>query len=322
MTSVVETRPTLGFIGLGAMGSRIAGRLLEAGYPLGVFNRSREKAQALAEQGARVHESPRALAHDSGVVLSMLSDDAAVKETLLGSEGALGGMRAGTTLIDLSSVYPETSRTLAAAARERGIAVLDAPVSGSTPQAADGSLVVFVGGERETYEECRPMLDVIGQSIFYLGPSGAGSTMKLVVNAILGDTMQALAEAVTLGERAGLDKATLFDVLSQSAVITPGQKAKLENARADAYPVNFALRLMWKDFGNVLRLAQAYAVPMPVTAAARQVYAVEQAKGIEEDFSAVIRTTAELAGLPATSADQNSRPLDSASQRSSLAIHQ
>jgi len=123
--------------------------------------------------------------------------------------------------------------------------------------------------------------------------------MKLVANALLGAEMQALGEAIALGVRAGLDRDALFDTLGGTAVLTPGQKAKLENARTDAYPATFALRLMWKDFGNILRLAHAYAVPMPLTAAAQQVYAVEQARGIEEDFSAVIRTTAELGGLSA-----------------------
>ncbi|HTE83988.1 MAG TPA: NAD(P)-dependent oxidoreductase [Dehalococcoidia bacterium] len=290
MSDATTTMPALGFIGLGAMGSRMARRLLQAGYPLGVFDRSQEKVQPLAEQGARTYESPRALARDADVLMSSLADDAAVEQVLLGFEGTLKEMHAGTTLIDLSSVYPDTSRALAAAGQARGVAVLDAPVSGSTPQAADGSLIMFVGGDRNTYERCRPILDVVGQTSFYMGPNGAGSTMKLVANALLGAEMQALAEAIALGERAGLDREALLNTLGGTAVLTSGQKSKLENVRAGAYPVTFALRLMWKDLGNVLRLAQACAVPMPVTAAAQQVYAAEQARGIEEDFSAVIRT--------------------------------
>jgi 3-hydroxyisobutyrate dehydrogenase-like beta-hydroxyacid dehydrogenase len=156
---------------------------------------------------------------------------------------------------------------------------------------------MFVGGDSEAYERCRALLHVLGTAIFYLGPSGAGTTMKLVVNSLLGVEMQALAEAITLGERAGLDKGALLDVLAQTTVLTPGQKAKLENSRNEQYPVAFALRLMWKDFGNVLRLAQEQAVAMPATSAAAQVCAVEQAREIEEDFSAVIRTTEELAGI-------------------------
>jgi 3-hydroxyisobutyrate dehydrogenase-like beta-hydroxyacid dehydrogenase len=123
--------------------------------------------------------------------------------------------------------------------------------------------------------------------------------MKLVVNGLLGAGMQALAEALVLGQRAGLEKDTLLDVLEQTSVLAPGLKRKLPNARSDSYPVQFPLRLMWKDFGNLLRLAQQRAVPMPTTAAAQQASAIEQAKGIEEDFSAVIRTMEELAGLAA-----------------------
>jgi 3-hydroxyisobutyrate dehydrogenase len=233
------------------------------------------------------------------VVLSSLADDAAVEEVLLGPNGVVASARAGTTVIDVSSVFPTTIRRVAAMARDRGINVLDAAVSGSTPQAEEGSLVIFVGGDPDVYERSRPILDVIGGSVFRLGPSGAGATMKLVVNTLLGVGIQALAEAIALGERAGLERDLLLDVLGQTAVLTLGQKAKLEYARREAYPVNFALRLMWKDFGNILRLAEACEVPMPATAAAQQIFTIEQAKRREEDFSAVIQTMRELAAVTA-----------------------
>lgn len=299
MTATSTTRPTIGFIGLGIMGSRMARRLLEAGYPLGVYNRSPEKGQPLAARGARIFDSPRDLAGQADVIMSSLADDAAVEQVLLGTDGALAGARPGALLIDLSSVRPDTARTVAAAAIGRGVAMLDAAVSGSTVQADEGSLVVLVGGDPAAYERGRPLFEVIGAASHYLGPSGAGATMKLVVNTLLGVGMQALAEAITLGERAGLDKATLLDVLAQTAVITPGQRAKLANVRREDYPATFPLRLMWKDLGNVLRLAQERATPMPVTAAAQQVYAAAQAQRIEEDFSAVIRHAEESADVPA-----------------------
>jgi 3-hydroxyisobutyrate dehydrogenase-like beta-hydroxyacid dehydrogenase len=279
------------------MGSRMAGRLLDAGYPLGVYNRTRERREPLRARGASVYDSPRALAQHADVVLSSLTDDAAVEAALLGPEGALAGARAGATFIDLSSIYPETSRRVAAAAERQGAALLDAPVSGSAPQAEAGQLVIFVGGDEGVYERHQPLFEVLGQTRFYLGPSGAGTTMKLVANALLGVGVQALAEAITLGERAGLDRNALLDVLAQTAVIAPTHRSKLANARTETYPVAFALRLMWKDYGNILRLAQGCAVPMPVTAAAQQVMAVEAARAVEEDYSAVIRTTEELAGV-------------------------
>jgi 3-hydroxyisobutyrate dehydrogenase-like beta-hydroxyacid dehydrogenase len=246
----------LGFVGLGYMGARVAGRLLEAGYPIGVYNRTREKTQAVAARGAHVYESPQELARAAEVVLSMLADDAAVEQVMLGANGIVAAARPGTTIIDLSSVHPDTSRSLARAA--------------STPQAEEGSLVVFVGGDSAVYEQCRPILDVIGNQVFYLGPNGSGATMKLVANSLLGAGMQALAEALVLGQRGGLDREVLVDVLEQTAVLAPGLKRKLENARAQQYPVQFPARLMWKDLGNVLRLAEERAVPMPVTGAAQQ----------------------------------------------------
>jgi 3-hydroxyisobutyrate dehydrogenase-like beta-hydroxyacid dehydrogenase len=285
-----RTKPTLGFVGLGYMGSRIARRLIDTGYPLQVYNRTWDKTHGLAERGAHVRGSVQELARDVDIVLSMLADDAAVEQVMLGPDGVVAAAPPGTVIVDLSSVHPDAST-----AQIRDVAVLDASVSGSTPQAQDGSLVLFVGGERAVYERCRPVLEVLGNHIFYLGPSGAGATMKLVANSLLGVGIQALAEAVVLGERAGLDRNTLLDVLEQTAVVTAGQKRKLENARAGEYPVEFPLRLMWKDFGNALRLAEQTAVSMPTTAAAHQVLAIEQAKSIEEDFSAVIRTMEQLA---------------------------
>ena len=287
----------LGFVGLGYMGSRISSRLIDAGYPVGIYNRTRDKTRALAERGARVYDSPRELAADADAMLSMLADDAAVEQVMLGQDGIVAAARPGSTIIDLSSVHPDTTRRVASAARLRDVAVLDASVSGSTPQAEDGSLVVFVGGERSAYEQWRPVLEVIGNHIFYLGASGAGATMKLVANSLLGAGMQALAEALVLGQRAGLDRTTLLDVLEQTAVVTPGQKHKLENARSGEYPVEFPLRLMYKDLLNVERLAGQRAVPTPAIAAAQQMFAVEQAKGREEDFSVIIRTMEELSGV-------------------------
>lgn len=287
----------LGFIGLGTMGSRMAMRLLNAGYQLGVYNRTAERARALGEAGAHVYASPADLAGDADVILTMLADDAAVEQVILGPNGVVAAARSGATIVDLSSVHPDTSQRVATTARLKDVGVLDAAVSGSTPQAEDGSLVMFVGGEATVYERCRPALDVLANQIFYLGPSGAGATMKLVVNGLLGTGMQALAEALALGQRAGLDRQKLLDVLEHTSVLAPGTKRKLLNARSDTYPVQFALRLMWKDFVNVVRLADQHAVPIPTMAAAQQAYAVEEAKGLEEDFSAVVRTMEELAAI-------------------------
>ena len=288
-------KPRIGFIGLGRMGSRMARRLLDAGYRLSVFNRTPDKTRPLAEAGARVHFAPRALAAESEIVLSSLADDDAVTEALLGHEGVLAGARPGSVLVDLSSVYPSTSRAVFRAAQARGVAMLDAPVAGSTGPAEQGRLAIMVGGERATYERCRPIFDVLGRASFYLGPSGAGSTMKLVNNAILAMEMQALAEAIALGEKGGLPRAEMLAVLGETGVVAPAQMPKLDNARDDRYPVAFLLGLMAKDLGNALRLAQEVLAPMPVAAVTRQVQAAEQGLGFDEDYSTVIRLMRELA---------------------------
>ena len=177
--------------------------------------------------------------------------------------------------------------------------MIDAAVSGSVVQVDQGTLVIFVGGDPETYQQCRAILAILGQSIFYMGPSGMGTTMKLVVNTLLGVGMQALAEAIALGEKAGLPRSGLLDVLEQTYVLSASQKSKLANVQEGQYPTQFALALMHKDLGLVLQQADAAAVIMPVTAAAEQMYTAALAQGMNEDFSIVIKFMEDLAGVPA-----------------------
>src|SRR2546430_2221179 len=220
---------------------------------------------------------------------------------MYGPDGVLAGARAGATLVDMSTVSPLTSRRLHEAGRNKGVSVLEAPVSGSTLEAEQGQLVIFVGGEEDVYQKCQPILAVLGSKTFYLGPSGAGATMKLCVNTLLGLGVQALAEAIALGLKAGLPRARFLQVLGETAVVSPSQKAKLENARNDEYPPAFALRLMFKDFGLIVDTAMEWSVPMPATAAAVQVAAAEHARQLaahtDEDFSVIIRAMERLAGV-------------------------
>ena len=290
-------KPDLGFIGMGHMGSHMAQRLLDAGYQVTVYDRTREKAQEVGQRGALVAPTPKELAANCQVVLVCVTDDEAQHDVMFGPEGALAGVHAGSIIIDLSTVSPDASRRLFQAAREQGVPMIDAAVSGSVPQVDQGSLVIFVGGEQETYEQCKPILDVLGQNSFSMGASGMGTTMKLVVNTLLGLGMQALAEAIALGEKAGIEKGLLLDVLGQTAVLTPGQKSKLENVRREQYPTNFALSLMHKDFSLVLSQAYNASVSMPATAAAQQMYTAAMAKGMDADFSIMIQFMEELASL-------------------------
>ena len=291
----------VGFIGLGAMGSRMASRLLAAHHDVVVYNRTPERARPLEQGGAKVATTPHELAAGVDVVLSSVANDAALEQVMFGPDGALAGTRAGATVIEMSTVNPRTSRRLHEAARGKGVSVLDAPVSGSTVQAEQGQLVIFVGGEEDVYQKCQPILAALGSKTFYLGPSGAGATMKLCVNTLLGLGVQALAEAIALGLKAGLPRERFLQVLGETAVVSPSQKAKLENARKDEYPAAFALRLMFKDFGLIVGTAMELSVPMPATAAAVQVAAAEHARQlaahVDEDFSVVVRVMERLAGV-------------------------
>ncbi len=298
-------KPRVGFIGLGHMGSAMVKRLLDAGYPLAVYDRTFAKAEEVGRLGdtVSVAETAKDLAEQSDVVMICVTDDEAQQQVTIGrdgqdgGDGALAGVRDGAAIIDLSTVSPSASRRLHDAAREHGVAMVDAAVSGSVPQVEQGNLVIFVGGESETFQRCRPLLEPLGKRIFYMGKSGMGTTMKLVANTLLGLGMQALAEAIALGEKAGLEKRLLLDVLDQTAVLTPGQKAKLENVAHEQYPTQFALSLIHKDFRLVLDEAYAASVPMPSTAAAQQMYAAAAARGLEADFSIMIQFMEELAGV-------------------------
>ncbi len=299
-----KLKPSIGFIGMGHMGSHMAQRLLDAGYQLTVYDRTEEKAQEVGQRGAQVAQTPKDLAANCQVVMACVTNDEAQQDVVFGPEGALAGVHGDSMIIDLSTVSPGASRRLYQAAKEQGVPMIDAAVSGSLPQVDQGSLVIFVGGEQKTYQECKPLLDVLGTSSFYMGPSGMGTTMKLVVNTLLGLGMQALAEAIALGEKAGLEKGLLLDVMGQTTVLTPGQKSKLENVKREEYPTNFALSLMHKDFRLVLSQAYDLSVSMPATAAAQQMYTAAMAKGRDADFSLMIQFMEELAGLSTISEER------------------
>jgi 3-hydroxyisobutyrate dehydrogenase len=286
-------KPRLGFIGMGGMGSRMAARLMAAGYDLTVYNRDRSRTRSLEAQGAKVAPDPDDLAANADIVLSSLADDAAVEQVMLSPGRVLARARPGTVFIEMSTVSPSLSRHLHASAREKGVLVLDAPVSGTTTVAERGELVIFVGGDEAAYEHCLPVLQALGRAAHYMGPGGSGASMKLCANVLLGLGIQALAEAVAFGLKAGLQRERLVEVLGGTAVVSPSQKSKLDNVLHQAYPPAFPLRLMYKDYGLILDTAMDLHAAMPATAAAAQVSAAEVARqlnaGREEDFSSVVR---------------------------------
>jgi 3-hydroxyisobutyrate dehydrogenase-like beta-hydroxyacid dehydrogenase len=302
MNSLKNENTRLGFIGIGNMGSRIARRLLEHGYQVIAYNRSREAAEALVKYGAEVADSIAELASEADVILSSLTNDDAVKSVYTDPKGVFDHLRRGSAVIEMSTVLPATSRQLYELSREAGVKCLDSPVSGSTPSAEEGTLTLFCGGDEELFQAAQPIFSSIAGQYFYLGGSGSGTAMKLVANTLLGVGMQAIAESVALGQKEGLDRHRLLEVLSHTAVIAPAHLGKLSRADRGDYSAQFAIRLMNKDFGLVLETAAAAKVPMPATAAAFQMNVAEFSESKEEDFSAVITLMERLARLETSDA--------------------
>jgi 3-hydroxyisobutyrate dehydrogenase-like beta-hydroxyacid dehydrogenase len=297
MNSLTSENTRLGFIGIGNMGSRIARRLLEHGYRLMAYNRSRNAAEELVKYGASVADSVGMLASEADVILSSLPNDDAVKSVYTDPQGVLAYAHRGSAIIEMSTVLPATSRQLYDLSREAGMHCLDSPISGSTPLAEKGTLTLFCGGDEELFQAAQTIFSSIANQNFYLGGSGSGAAMKLVANTLLGIGMQAIAESVALGQKEGLDRHRLLDVLSHTAVIAPAHLGKLSRADQGDYSVQFPIGLMNKDFRLILETAAASEVPMPATAAAFQMNVAEFNESSEEDFSAVIKLMERLARL-------------------------
>jgi 3-hydroxyisobutyrate dehydrogenase-like beta-hydroxyacid dehydrogenase len=288
MNPITPEKSKLGFVGVGYMGRPIAQRLLESGFTLTAYDRDRSKPEELIRFGGTVAESIEGLASSCSVVLSCLPNDEAVRTTYGGPDGAFANAQRGSLIIDMSTVYPETSQELSRLGSHHGVRVLDVTISGSTPAAEQGALTLFGGGDQACFEAAESIFRAIARKYFHLGPSGSGAKMKLVVNALLGIGMQAIAEAVALGEKAGLNRNRLLDVLSETAVVAPAHVGKLQRAIKGNYSAQFPLRLMNKDFGLILKLAAAVGAQMPAAEAAFEVNAAQSGPGNEQDFSAVI----------------------------------
>ena len=294
---------TIGFMGLGAMGRLMAARLLNSGFKLVAYDHTSCKTAALVLKGAVAAPSVRQLARKSEVIISCLPDDEAVLSVYQGPEGVMASAKPGSIVIEMSTISPDTSRLLHRMGIEHGIEVLDVAISGSTPAAEQGTLTLLGGGNARVFDSCRPIFSVIAKQYFHMGPSGSGTAMKLVVNALLGVNMQAIAEAVAFGEKAGLNRELLLNVLARTAVISPAHQNKLLRAEHNDYSPQFPLKLMNKDFKLILEKASDLGAPMPVTAAALQINAARTAVNGDEDFSSVISEMERLARV-----HENSQP--------------
>jgi 3-hydroxyisobutyrate dehydrogenase-like beta-hydroxyacid dehydrogenase len=248
-------------VGAGRMGGAMAVRLRESGAEVVVYNRTRAKAEAT---GGTVAETPREAAASADTVLVSLADDAAVLATYDGPDGVAAGLRAGSVVVETSTVDPETVRRAAALAGDRGADLLDGPVSGSVPLVEQGQLTFMIGGSAAGLERARPVLDLLAKQVFHVGPVGSGAVVKLAVNTVIHALNQALAESLVLAERAGVPRTTMYEVLAGSAAAAPFvayKRAAFE--RPGETPVAFSLDLVAKDLGLIDRLAERVGARMP-----------------------------------------------------------
>lgn len=276
------------FLGLGVMGSGMSRRLLDAGFDLTVWNRTPDRAEPLRGAGAAIAASPAAAAAEADVVIGMVADDAASRAIWTGQDGALGRIRPGSLTIECSTLSPVWIAELAALAAARQCAFIDAPVTGSKPQAANGEVVFLAGGEAAAVERARPVLRHMGRDVVHLGPVASGARMKLVNNFVGAVQTVALAEALAFSEACGLDPAAAMSVLMNGAPGSPLVKTVGARMMARDYGVNFMLALMRKDVGYAIAEAQRCGVALQTAAAAAARFdaAIADGRG-EADFAAV-----------------------------------
>jgi 3-hydroxyisobutyrate dehydrogenase len=263
---------TVAFIGLGAMGSRMAMNLLAAGHSLRVFNRSKEKTKPFADKGAVVCDSPAAAAKGAEFVCSIVSDDVATRAVMLGEQGAVGAAAPGTILLDSSTNTPAMAREVSAAARAKGAFYLDAPVSGSLAQAQGKELVILVGGDKAAFDRALPVLGAMGRMVRRIGDSGAGATLKLINNMLSATLTAAIAEAAQAAEAANLDRDATLEVLGEGAAGSRLMKTKLPKIFKRDFSAQFQLELMDKDLRYFLALAQELDRPAPIASLVRSQY--------------------------------------------------
>jgi 3-hydroxyisobutyrate dehydrogenase len=299
MSEPAADRRRLAFIGLGVMGNGIACRLTEAGHDVTVYNRTRAKTEEAARLGARVAESPADAAREADVVMLSLANQDVVASMVFGGDGVFETLPEGGFVLDMSTVPPEFARELARRARERRHRALDACVLGNPMHARQGELRVMVGGEEGDFQAIEPLLQIVGKEVTYLGTSGMGATMKLVLNMLMGVQMPALAEAVVFGEKAGLDREKVLEMIAKSGYSSPvmGFRCAIMGQRNFELTA-FKLGLMRKDMTLVLGEAQRHGVPLPVTESAHAMLTAAQQQGLGDlDVAAMLAFQERMSGL-------------------------
>jgi 3-hydroxyisobutyrate dehydrogenase len=280
------SKPSVGWVGLGNMGTRIAKNLLKAGYSVTVNNRTKSKEKELLEAGASSAPSPQSLWQQCDIVFTMVSDDAAVKEIFEGKHGLLSSSPSGKLAIDMSTVSPATSRYLAGQCHKKGVQFLDAPVSGSVKPAQEGTLLIMVGGAESAYQRAKPLFDVIGKLSLHVGNNGAGTSAKLAINYFLGLTIQGLAETVLFARQNGIDTKGMLKIINEGALESDITRGKSTNILQHDFKAAFALKHLAKD----LRLAEQAGLNMPLSSPLLQSFQNALSEGLgEEDVMAIFK---------------------------------
>ncbi len=290
----------IGFVGLGIMGSRMAANLRRAGYELTVYNRTRATADAwAAEHGATVVATPADAGAAADVVITMVVDGAQVREVLLGEQGVAAGAGEGTLCVDMSTIAPGDSRAIAEALAERGIHFVDAPVTGSSPKAEDGTLTIMAGGATDDFERARPLFEAMGELIVHVGEQvGQGEMVKLINNAVAAANAHTLAQALVVGRATGVDLDALTRVMGAGSGGSAMLALKAGPMREHDYETLFKLEHMLKDVRLCLEEGQAAGVPFPAAAAVREALTAGMGRGLADaDFAAIVETVEGFAGV-------------------------
>ncbi len=273
----------IGFIGLGIMGKPMALNLIAAGYILTVYNRTRIKTGVLEQAGAKLASSPKQVSENSDVIITMVSDSPDVQEIVLGNDGILEGIRHSSVMIDMSTISPSMTKTLSQRLAEKGASMLDAPVSGSSWAAEDGTLSIMVGGDKEVFQKCLPIFETLGKTIVHIGPTGMGQVCKLVNQVIVAGTLASVCEGLLLGSKSGVNLDNVFQAITGGAA----NSWQLENLgsriiKRDFAP-GFTVKLMLKDQRLINQASEELELPMPVSSIARQFFYALGQKGLGEE---------------------------------------
>ena len=284
----------IGFIGIGLMGSHMARHLLEAGHPMTVWNRTEEKARELIASGANWAESPKMVGHSSDIIITMVTDSNASEQVACGPDGILEGAREGSILIDMGSIAPEMSRSIAARAREKGVWMLDAPVTGAPKVAKAGKLGIMVGGPREIFDKCLPIFEVMAAKIVYVGDqNGMGTTLKLINNLILGVAIEAVSEALVLSAKAGIDPQNVIDITSVGGARTGAMETRGPRMVRRDFEPGFSTDNMYKDLSSAIKLADECGVSLPATSASWDILRAAKSRGYGDMDSCCVMTVLE-----------------------------